>query len=292
MIIRIATRKSPLALWQANNIYDLISAVDRSLKVFLVPVSTKADQDLTLPIKELGGKGAFSKGVQNVVLSGQADIAVHSAKDLQAKTPDGLRIGAFPVRGEITDCLVGSTMKDLPNGATVATGSRRREILLLEQRPDLKIVGLRGGIDTRLKKLDEVDAIVMATVALKRLGKDLPVVQELDPEMFIPQVGQGALAVEARSDDYQILDILAAVDHRPTGLAVSTERKFLAELGGDCDMPAGAHAFRHGNDLRVRGFLGDAAGAMHRGEQIGAWRADPGRKLAASLKQAALGYTL
>jgi len=283
MILRIATRKSPLALWQANHVYDLIRSVDRSLKVFLVPIQTKVDKNLDLKISDFGGKGAFSKEVQELLLSARADIAVHSAKDLEVESPKGLQIAAYPTRGNVHDALVGSKLENLEHGATVATGSNRRKALLLEQRPDLNIIELRGNIDTRLKKLGSVDALVMASCALDRLNKSPDVVEELDPDVFIPQVGQGALAVEARDDDFQILELLKSIDHQPTRLAVETERSFLRQLGGDCDLPAGARAVRFGSELKIRGFLSDDDGQVARAEVRGFERQEPGKRLAQRL---------
>jgi len=283
MIIRIATRKSPLALWQANHVYDLLRSVDSSLKVFLVPVQTKVEKDLSLPISQFGGKGAFSKEVQELLLSSRADIAVHSAKDLEVESPQGLVISAYPKRGEPHDVLVGSKLEDLKEGAIVATGSSRRKALLLERRPDLNIVELRGNIDTRLKKLEKVDAIVMAGCALIRLNRTPEKLQELDPEWFIPQVGQGALAVEAREDDLQIQELLKAIDHDPTRKTVEAERSFLRELGGDCDLPAGSHAMRFGTEIVVRGFLADINAKIARAEIRGFEQQLPGRRLARKL---------
>ena len=290
MKVRIATRRSPLALWQANRVADLLRAADGDVEPELVAIDTAPDLDLSLVIADNGGKGAFSKEVQALVLAGAADIAVHSAKDLQAVTPDGLVIGAFPQRGIVNDCLVGSRLGDLRSGATVATGSPRRRALLLDVRPDLNVVGLRGNIATRLRRLDEVDAIVMATVALVRLGVQPDVVEDLDPETFVPQVGQGALAVECRSDAdaAAVVELLAAIDHEPTQVTVKAERSFLVELGGDCDLPAGANATM-GSDgkLTVRGILADEASSglrVLRAEVVELASADPGRTLAQRLR--------
>ncbi len=290
MRIRIATRRSPLAVWQADHVADLLRAVRPEAEIELVPVDTKADLDLTRTIDEIGGKGAFSKEVQNLVLEGRADIAVHSAKDLQALTPDGLTIAAYPERGTTHDCLIGSRLVDLAEGATVATGSNRRRALLLDIRPDLKIVGLRGNIATRLGRLGEFDAIVMAAVALERLGTNLgvpapSVVEDLDPETFVPQVGQGALAVECRTDDVAVRDALSAIDHAPSRCIVGAEREFLIELGGDCELPAGANA-KLGTDgkLTIRGILAEASGPLQRAEIVELPGANPGKALAQRLR--------
>ena len=288
MTIRIATRRSPLAIWQAEHVADLLRAAGSGLEVELVPIDTAADLDLTRTIDEIGGKGAFSKEVQRLVLDGAADIAVHSAKDLQAATPEGLVIAAYPARGTSTDCLVGRSLSQLDDGAVVATGSARRRALLLDIRPDLQVVGLRGNIGTRLARLDdgEIDAIVMASVALERLGKVPAVVDRLDPETFVPQVGQGALAVECRRSDHALIAALTEIDHEPTRIVVEAERSFLIELGGDCDLPAGANA-QLGSDgkITIRGVLADGPdGVLARAEVVELPDADPGRFLAARLR--------
>lgn len=242
MRIRIATRRSPLALWQADHVTRLLAAVDPSVEPEIVSMDTFADLRLDLPIAELGGKGAFSKEVQNVLLAGAADIAVHSAKDLQAITPPGLTIASVPERGDARDALVGARLSELESGATVATGSNRRRVQLAHLRPDLRFVGLRGNIGTRLSRLGEVDAMVMAKAAIDRLDLDLDVLDVLDTDVMVPQVGQGALAVECRSERSDLVGLLAAIEHQPTRRQLDAERGFLLELGGDCDLPAGAHA--------------------------------------------------
>ena len=292
MKVRIATRRSPLALWQANHVAMMLATLG-AVEHELVAIDTSPDLDLSQPIADIGGKGAFSKEVQTLVLAGAADIAVHSAKDLQAVTPDGLVVGAFPERGAMADCLVGSRLMDLAPGAVVATGSNRRRSLLLDIRPDLEIVGLRGNIGTRLQKLDDpgIDAIVVARAALDRLGERPDLVEDLDVETFIPQVGQGSLAVECRADDTPLLDLLAQIDHQPTRTTVSAERDFLLELGGDCDLPAGANAAL-GSDgkLTIRGVLAEppeAGGRLQRADVVELPQAVPGRILAKRLRAVA-----
>ncbi|MCP3991682.1 MAG: hydroxymethylbilane synthase [Actinomycetia bacterium] len=290
--IRIATRRSPLALWQANHVASLLAKIDQ-VEPELVAIDTAPDLDLSQSISDIGGKGAFSKEVQTLVLAGQADIAVHSAKDLQAITPEGLVIGAYPERGAMADCLVGSRLAELAPGATVATGSNRRRALLLDIRPDLEIVGLRGNVGTRLQKLAEADiaAIVVARAALERLGERPDVVEELDVETFIPQVGQGSLAVECRAEDTMTADLLSHIDHEPTRTTVSAERDFLVELGGDCDLPAGANAILGSDDkLTIRGVLAsppDVGGRLQRADVVELALARPGQILARRLRAAA-----
>ncbi|HKY13867.1 MAG TPA: hydroxymethylbilane synthase [Microthrixaceae bacterium] len=259
-LVRLATRGSPLARWQADHVAERLRAAHAGLEVELVTVSTEGDRRRDVPLAEIGGKGVFVKEVQASVLDGRADFAVHSAKDLPAETPNGLVIGAVPERGDARDALVGSTLADLGSGATVATGSRRRACQLLDLRPDLEIVDLRGNIDTRMAKVGEVDAVVVAFAALVRLGRDAEATEVLTPEVMLPQVGQGALAIEARADDAATAELLAVLEHGPTRRRLSAERGFLAELGGDCDLPAGAFAELEGAMVRVRALLADERG--------------------------------
>lgn len=290
--LRIATRNSPLALWQAEHVAELLRDVCSDLEVVLVSTETFGDRRLDLPIPEIGGKGVFSKEVQRLVQRGDADIAVHSAKDLQAITPHDLTIAAFPERGDPRDALVGCRLDDLPQGAIVATGSNRRSALLRARRPDVQVVGLRGNIATRLAKGSEHDAIVLAATALDRLGLAPPVVERLDAEAFVPQVGQAALAVEVRRADPELIEMVSAIDHRLTSLAVGAERAFLAELGGDCDLPAGAHAELVPSDggdepqITIRGVLALADGShLQRAVESGPPSTDPGRVLACTLRK-------
>lgn len=234
------------------------------------------DRDVTTPIHAIGGKGVFVKEVQAAVLDGRADLAVHSAKDLPAETPDGLVIAAVPARGSARDMLVGSTLATLPPEATVGTGSVRRRVQLADRRPDLRFVEIRGNIDTRLALLDassssaSLDAIVMAEAALDRLGRSPSIVDPLDPVVVVPQVGQGALAVECRADDHELLELLGRIEDAPSRRQLDTERGFLMELGGDCDLPAGAHASPNDRgEMRCRGVLADDAGRVHRVELDG-----------------------
>jgi len=238
--LRAATRGSPLALWQVTHVASLLAPA--GVEVEPVVVETSGDQQLDRPIWEIGGKGVFVKEVQAAVLDGRADFAVHSAKDLPSVTVDGLVLAAVPERGEPRDALVGSTLADLATGALVATGSVRRRSQLAWLRPDLTFSGLRGNIATRLAKADGFAAIVMAAAALERLGLADRITEVLDPEVMLPQVGQGALAVEARADAATTIEALVAIQHGPSRIAVDAERGFLAELGGDCDLPAGAYA--------------------------------------------------
>ena len=243
-MLRIATRGSALARWQADHVGSLVG-----VPYELVIVDTTADRRLDVPIWEMGGKGVFVKEVQAAVLDGRADIAVHSAKDLPSVTVAGLVLAAVPERGDPRDALVGATLAGLAPGAVVATGSVRRRAQLASLRPDLTFAGLRGNMATRLEKAAGFDAIVVAAVALQRLGWADRITEVLSPSDVLPQVAQGALAVECRRDDPETLALVAAIEHGASRRAVDAERGFLAELGGDCDLPAGAYAVVAGDGI-------------------------------------------
>ena len=260
--LRVATRGSALARWQADHVVGLLQKVDPGLDVEIVPVETSGDRRLDTPIWELGGKGVFVKEVQAAVLAGRADIAVHSAKDLPSGTPEELVFAAVPERGDARDALVGAALDDLAEGAVVATGSLRRRAQLAHTRPDLRFEGLRGNMATRLARVHDagVDAVVVAAAALDRLGLADQITERLDVDVMLPQVGQGALAVECRSGDADARHLLGRIEYAPARRAVDAERGFLAELGGDCSLPAAAHATLAGDTLRVRGLLASPDG--------------------------------
>ena len=271
--MRIATRGSALARWQAEHIGALLGGAYE-----LVVVDTVADRRLDVPIWEMGGKGVFVKEVQAAVLDGRADVAVHSAKDLPSITFDGLALAAVPERGDPRDALVGCRFDDLPVGGVVATGSVRRRAQLASLRPDLTFAGLRGNMATRLAKAEGFDAIVVAAVALERLGGGDRIAEVLSPSVLLPQVGQGALAVECRADDDAMRSRLAAIEHAPSRRAVDAERSFLAELGGDCDLPAGAYAtVADDGPITVDGLLASLDGHVvlrrrgHDGAEVARW---------------------
>ena len=269
-VIRAATRGSPLARWQAEHVAALLRAVDPTVEVELVIVDTQGDQRLDVPIWELGGKGVFAKEVQAAVLDGRADLAVHSAKDLPSVAIPGLVLAAVPERGDPRDALVGSTLAALPEGAEVATGSLRRRVALWQVRPDLRFVSLRGNMQTRLAKAADHDAVVVAATALDRLGLAERIAERLGTDVVLPQVAQAALAVECREDDGALQAVLAGIEHRATRRCVDAERAFLAELGGDCSLPAAAFAEVDGERLRIRAFLASPDGrTMHRAERDG-----------------------
>ena len=258
--LRLATRGSPLARWQAEHVTALLQAVHPGLHVELVLVQTTGDARSDAPISALGGQGVFVKEVQQAVLDDRADLAVHSAKDLPSTTAAGLVLAAVPERGDPSDALVGHRLDDLAQGATVATGSPRRRHQLASLRPDLAFVELRGNIGTRLERVPEGGAIVMAAIALERLQLAHHIAQRLPPEEMVPQVGQGALAVECRADDRRTSVLVAGIEHRASRAAVDVERVFLAELGGGCDLPVGAHATWAGDDLVLQSFLAGPGG--------------------------------
>ena len=265
--MRIATRGSDLALWQARHVGQKLVATGACEGFELVVVETSGDRDTETPLSVIGGKGVFVKEVQAAVLDGRADLAVHSAKDLPAIGPPGLAVGAVPERGDPRDALVGSTLVDLGVGARVATGSARRRAQLTNLRPDLSFCELRGNIATRLAKAPDFDAVVVAAVALDRLELHPPVVDVLSVDQVIPQVGQGSLAVEHREGDRVAAAALALVDNTSSRLLFESERAFLLELGGDCSLPAGAHALKLADgQLKVSGFL--ASEDLSRHEQM------------------------
>jgi hydroxymethylbilane synthase len=293
--LRIASRRSPLARWQADHVAGLLRALDPSIETELVLVDTAADRRLDVPIWAMGGKGAFVKEVQAAVLSGRADLAVHSAKDLPSSTPDALVLAAVPERGDPRDALVGARLADLPPGACVATGSVRRRAQLAYLRPDLTFAGLRGNIQTRLDKVGDHDAIVVGAVALQRLGLEDRIAEALAPSLLVPQAGQGALAVEARAGagDAPLRDLLGPLDHGPSRRAVDAERAFLAELGGDCNLPAGAHAVVDGDMVTLVAVLASLDGhVVLRHEASGHEPAALGRRVARHLRDEAGGAAL
>ena len=260
VVLRAATRASALARCQTGIVSGLLAEAC-GVATEPVAVSTAGDRQADTPIHAMGGKGVFVKEVQAAVLDGRADIAVHSAKDLPSSTPEGLVLAAVPRRGDPRDALVGCRLAELPAGATVATGSVRRKAQLAWLRPDLSFAELRGNIATRLKVAAGFDAVVMAAVALQRLGLEPDVLDVLDPDVFVPQVGQGAIAVECRAGDRNVLERMAAIEHEPSRRAVDAERAFLAELGGDCSLPAGAHANdAPGGGLELTGLLASIDG--------------------------------
>ena len=250
--IRLATRSSAQAKKQSEFLAQQLIAADADLVIELVFVETLGDKKADTPLHEIGGQGVFVKEVQRAVLDGQADIAVHSAKDLPSEQQAGLVIAAFTERRTANDALVGSTLDGLASGATVATGSVRRRAQLARLRPDLQFVDLRGNINTRLDKIPQNGAIVMAVAALEVLDLQDQITQVLSLDDAVPMVGQGCVAVEVRALDDATRRLLQIIDHAPTRRAVETERAFLNELGAGCTAPIAAHV---SPDHMLRAFM-------------------------------------
>lgn len=259
-MLRIATRRSPLALWQARRAAEVIG-----VPAELVGVQTAGDGRQDVAVGEMGGDGVFVKEVQAAVLEGRAEVAVHSAKDLPSAQAPGLRIAAVLERGDPRDALVGCTLQALAPGALVATGSPRRLAQLAHLRPDLTFTGLRGNIETRLSRVGRsgVDAVVVAAAALQRLGLLGRAAELLDTALVTPQAGQGAIALECREDDAGTRSALEAADHAPSRAALEAERAFLRALGAGCETPAGAYC-RVAEDgrLEMEGMLASMDGRV------------------------------
>lgn len=269
-VLRIATRSSLQARTQAEYVCSLIEASSAGTSVEYVYVDTQGDLNATTPLHQMGGQGIFVKEVQRAVLDNRADIAVHSAKDLPSQQADGLVIAAIGERRTPNDALVGCSLIDLAHGATVATGSVRRRAQLTRLRPDLQFIDLRGNIQTRLSKIPDGGAIVMAIAAMEILGITDRIAEVLPLDVAVPMVGQGSVAVECRVDDATTVEILAGIDHAPSRRAVEAERAFLAELGAGCSLPVAAHLSSDGvfrafmatddisNTVQLEGEIGDS----------------------------------
>jgi hydroxymethylbilane synthase len=262
--LRLATRGSPLALRQAELVADALRVISPDLSPEFVVVKTQGDVLIDVALDRIGGQGIFVKEVQAAVLEGRADLAVHSAKDLPSISHPGLALCAVPERGDPRDALVGSTLEGLPAGAAVATGSARRRAQLANLRPDLSFVELRGNMATRIRRASEgsVDAVVVAIAALDRLGWSAQASEILAPTVMLPQVGQGALALECRGDDALTFDLARGIDHAPSHRAVLAERAFLAALDGSCSVPIGAWAVDEGSKLRLSGLIATGDGRV------------------------------
>lgn len=269
-VIRIATRSSAQARAQSEHVGSLIESAQSGVSVEYVYVDTQGDLNATTPLHQMGGQGIFVKEVQRAVLDGRADIAVHSAKDLPSQPAEGLVIGAIGERRTPNDALVGARLDDLAHGATIATGSVRRRAQLMQLRPDLNFVDLRGNIQTRLSKIPEGGAIVMAVAAMEILGVTDLIAEQLSLDVAIPMVGQGSVAVECRENDATVLNVLSQIDHAASRRAVEAERSFLFVLGAGCSLPVGAHLSTDGifrafmaddegtSCVQLEGFIGDS----------------------------------
>jgi hydroxymethylbilane synthase len=263
--VTIGTRGSQLALWQANWIRSALQQHDPDLNVELFKIKTRGDKILDVPLAKVGGKGLFVKEIEEAMLDGRIDVAVHSMKDMPALIPEGLCIGAVPKRESPKDVLIANSaagFADLPQGASIGTSSLRRGAQLLFLRPDLKIRPLRGNLDTRLKKLETegLDAVVLAAAGVRRLGLANRITEVLEEEVMLPAVGQGALCVEVRSDDRETRSRVSRLEDAETRTTVTAERAFLARLEGGCQVPIAAHGRLAGGRLVLTGLVADVAG--------------------------------
>lgn len=264
--LKIATRKSPLAMWQANFVKDRLEALYPELQVELVPMSTQGDKILDTPLAKVGGKGLFVKELETAMLEGRADIAVHSMKDVPVEFPEGLGLHTICEREDPRDAFVSNrftAIDELPQGAVVGTSSLRRQCQLRAARPDLVIRDLRGNVNTRLAKLDagEYDAIILAAAGLKRLEMAHRITAFIEPEQSLPANGQGAVGIECRLDDHELHALLAPLEHPETRIRVLTERAMNRALQGGCQVPIGAYALVQGEEVWLRGLVGSPDGS-------------------------------
>ena len=267
----VATRSSPLARWQAEAVASRLKS--QGIEVEFLLVATEGDKDRTRQIQDMAGEGVFVKEVQIAVLEGRADIAVHSAKDLRSRPTSGLNLVGFLERGDPRDALIGNQLDRIPEGGVIATGSARRRVQLVNLRPDLKFVGLRGNIKTRIEIAQgtDVDAVVVAKAALDRLGISDLADQVFESDQMVPQVGQGAIAIECRDDNRETIGLISSIVDELTGTCVMAERSYLAELGGGCELPVGAYAYKVGDSLCLETVLASLDGTTvlrteHQGE--------------------------
>ena len=264
--IKIATRKSALALWQANYVKQQLEQYHPNISVELVKMTSKGDRILDAPLAKIGGKGLFVKELENALLEQRADIAVHSMKDVPMDFPDGLRLGVVCVREDHHDAFVSnhySTFHDLPAGAIVGTSSLRRKCQILALRPDLTVHFLRGNVNTRLEKLDsgQYDAIILAAAGLIRLGMEKRIGSRLSVNESLPAAGQGAVGIELRTDDTDILEMIMPLHHKETALCVAAERAMNKHLNGGCQVPIAGFAELQEKRLYLRGLVGEPDGS-------------------------------
>jgi hydroxymethylbilane synthase len=273
--IRIATRKSPLALWQAEHVAQLLEITFPDVKTELVKMTTQGDKILDAPLAKIGGKGLFVKELEIGMLEGTADIAVHSMKDVPVEFPEGLHLAAILPREDPSDAFVSNKYKslnDLPANARIGTSSLRRQCQIKARFPQAEILTLRGNVNTRLAKLDadEYDAIILASAGLKRLGFSTRIAESLVTEVSLPAIGQGAIGIESRSDDTDLNAMLRQLHDLNTGICVAAERAMNARLNGGCQVPIAGFAEIHGDVLRMRGLVGDPNGShIFRNERNG-----------------------
>lgn len=273
MKIRIATRKSPLALWQANFVKQNLLLAHKDLTVELIPMVTQGDIILDSPLSKIGGKGLFVKQLEQAILNNEADIAVHSIKDIPAQFPDGLMLAAICQRDEVRDAFVANkyaSLNDLPEGAIVGTSSLRRQCQLRSHYPHLIIKDLRGNVGTRLNKLDDgqYDAIILASVGLKRLSLEHRITQYIGTDLMLPAVGQGAIGIESRTDDKQILDIISVLDDKKSRACIQAERAMNNALQGGCQVPIAGYCRLNNDELTLQGLVGRVDGSKIIKQQI------------------------
>ena len=274
-IIRIATRQSPLALWQAEHVAALLTETFPEVTAQLVKMVTRGDKILDAPLAKVGGKGLFVKELEEGMLSGDADIAVHSMKDVPIEFPEGLHLAAILEREDPTDAFVSNrfaSLADLPTNARIGTSSLRRECQLKERFPDAEVIPLRGNVNTRLAKLDagDYDAIILASAGLKRLGMAGRITQSLPVDVSLPAVGQGAIGIECRIDDAEINQMLQALNDKTTGLCVTAERAMNTRLNGGCQVPIAGFAVLENGQVFMRGLVGSPDGSvLYRAEKTG-----------------------
>ena len=266
MNIRIATRKSPLALWQANFVKQQILAHHPNLTVELIPMVTKGDVLLDSPLSKIGGKGLFVKQLEQAILNNEADIAVHSIKDIPAEFPEGLILATICKRDDVRDSFISnkySNIDELPNGAIIGTSSLRRQCQLRAKYPHLQIKDLRGNVGTRLAKLDnkQYDAIILASAGLKRLALQDRIKQYIDTNLILPAVGQGAIGIETRADDKKILEILSVLDDKHSRVCIEAERAMNKALQGGCQVPIACYSQLNNNILSLQGLVGRIDGS-------------------------------
>ena len=288
-LLRIATRRSPLALWQAEYVRSALIATHPGIKVELIKMVTQGDKILDTPLAKVGGKGLFVKELEQGMLRGEADLAVHSMKDVPVEFPDGLHLGVICQREDPRDAFVSikfDSIKSLPKGAIVGTSSLRRQCQISAWRPDIIIKDLRGNVNTRLTKLDkgEYDAIILASAGLKRLGFEDRIKEYLDTDISLPAIGQGAVGIECRSDDARVNELIATLNHLDTQVCVLAERAMNHRLEGGCQVPIAGYAQLQGDRISMRGLVGrpdgtlvvrgDVAGPSKDAEQLGIQLAD------------------
>ena len=266
MKIRIATRKSPLALWQANFVKQQLMTIHQNLTVELIPMVTKGDVLLDSPLSKIGGKGLFVKQLEQAIIDNEADIAVHSIKDIPAQFPTGLTLATICQRDDVRDAFISNQyqcLDDLPDGAIIGTSSLRRQCQLRAKYPHLIIKDLRGNVGTRLAKLDnqEYDGIILAAVGLKRLGLQERIKQYIDTDLILPAVGQGAVGIETRINDETILQLLAPLDDKNSRICIQAERAMNQALQGGCQVPIACQSLLTNNLLTLTGLVGSLDGS-------------------------------